>query len=160
MPQDPRAHTIRWHIRVAVLVWQVRRPGQGRPGIRNCCSSGREQQVNDRIDEYPLIGTTKMDRLERRALTWPGTPLEKKLEIIERMTHLASSPTTGAREAVSAAKFLLQADKLSLEVEKDLPVRQTNNVQVNHYVESLTTEDIHRILETGEWPEHIKRPGG
>jgi hypothetical protein len=63
------------------------------------------------------------------------------------------------REAVAAARALLQADKLSYAVEKDLPAQRLEPEDGAYEETNMTAEEVHRFLLEGIWPErlaHIK----
>jgi hypothetical protein len=79
------------------------------------------------------------------------------------MAALVLSPSTMPREAVAAAKALLQADKLTYEIEKNLPLHRTDPVHDDtdyiDYVANLPPDEFYACLRSGHWPDpHVERP--
>jgi hypothetical protein len=113
---------------------------------------------------YLKGGTGDSDlSLFRRAITqgWPVTE-ERRQEIIEKLMEILATGTH--KDAVNAARILeaaaandkryeievlkiLQSDQV--EQERTAPARLDIDGHVQREVDQMTTEDIHRLLESG-----------
>src|SRR3954447_25850700 len=96
-------------------------------------------------------------RMQARAIRgrWPIRP-ERRQQIVDTLSFIATNPhTCGVREAVAAAKALLDADRINIDDEAR-QVRGPELIEVAGRVkvsfESMTDEELDRFIESGGEP--------
>jgi hypothetical protein len=87
-------------------------------------------------------GGVRDTRMHERAIRdrWPVPP-DKRASIIERLVKIVESSEVGEREATSAAKALIAADKLNLEYQRFDHDTQPPEAPADDYTIDLSSAD-------------------